>query len=171
MEEHEDFLYIDASVSTGSLASSEKSLLSSEDKHELRLKSVAEKLVRKSVEFSDQRLFHSPPPGFFSSNDPSPPDVRRRNDEFISKELSAIFGGSSAHSESAVHYQKFQEFDFPNQSTSSSSCQIVIKSNGKGTNGHTNHGHLNGDKVKTVMDNCGKRWWPIVLPFCPNDYY
>ena len=64
MEECEDFRYIDASVSTGSLASSEKSLLSSSsihEKHELKLRSVAESLVKKSVDFAERHQVFQPP--------------------------------------------------------------------------------------------------------------
>ena len=87
MEEYydEDFRYIDASVSTGSLASSEKSLIGSSgtsgsasvksDYRRQKVRQLAEKLgvKKKSVEFSETPFFKSPSPPQPLSFTPSPP--------------------------------------------------------------------------------------------------
>lgn len=168
MEEYyDDFRYIDASVSTGSLASSEKSLIgssgtsgsvkSAEHKHKLR--QVAEKLgvKKKSVEFSDKRYFRSPSPVVVSLT-PSPPsaanDPARQTDERISRELAAIFGPASDQPPSSQQLQKAAFGDNYQQELS-----ICEGTDGGGSNGHQhpNGVNLNGDNGKTVMDNCGRQ--------------
>ena len=175
MEEYydADFRYIDASVSTGSLASSEKSLIGSSGgsssvksaENKLKLRQVAEKLgvKKKSVEFSEKRYFRSPSPVVLSLT-PSPPQSQvdqliRQNDEQISRELTAIFG-PSIDQPPRRHSQQLQKAAFGDNYQQELSTFKGTELNGNGSNGHhqpQNGVHLNGDNGKTVMDNCGKQ--------------
>ena len=174
MEEYydADFRYIDASVSTGSLASSEKSLIGSSGgsssvksaENKLKLRQVAEKLgvKKKSVEFSEKRYFRSPSPVVLSLT-PSPPQSQvdqliRQNDEQISRELTAIFG-PSIDQPPRRHSQQLQKAAFGDNYQQELSTFKGTELNGNGSNGHQpqNGVHINGDNGKTVMDNCGKQ--------------